>query len=395
MSAAFVRISAALAPLLVAVSLQAQGSARVTGKVLDASTLEPVAGVEVRIEGESLWAITNSEGSFLFLDAPAGTRTLRLNHLAYGEHTRSLDVEAGVPARIEIRVSRTTIELEEIVVTAETELERRRRNTGFQMNEIAREDIESAAQRSISLPELLNNMPGVTIRGSCVEYRGGVSLAGCSEMAVYMDGVPVTSPSMLMRTIPLLDIERLEVLSPGEAGARYGMRASNGVLIVETRRGPQRPDELGRRASLFDWSMEQESYPWPRVLGMSLLGNALGAGVGMLLVNHCLTVDQGGFDGLRPKCQPVVTVLAASIGISLHSTVGSWTTRWAGQTDLSRGRLVPAAFLSGMLVAGGYVLLSEATENGSDGLKATGVIALTVGTPLIMTLSDRLFRALR
>src|SRR5687767_13917589 len=99
-----------------------------------------------------------------------------------------------------------------------------------------------------------------------------------------MDGVPVSSASMLVATMPLQDIERMEMLSSAEAGALYGMFSGFGVLLIETRRGPtrERLREQGTKVfSGLDWSLEPQPYDWSRVVLSSFAGSALGVAAGM------------------------------------------------------------------------------------------------------------------
>ncbi len=396
--------------LLIAAAAAGQETIAVSGRVVDRQSLEPVRDVVVRIRGTTLSALTQQDGAFRIAGVLAGEHVIVFTHLTYGEHAESV-VVANEALQVDVRISQQVIELTPVRVEALTELERRRVSSGNRMNEILRPEIDDASRRGLILPELLRQgMSGIRVWGGdrgvwCVEYRSATytspaesrarAARGCREVGVYMDGVKVSSPSLLFSTMPLRDVERLEVLSPAEAGARYGMDAGRGVLLIETRTGV-RPDRVveARRPTNFDWSLEQKPYPWARVLGSSLLGNAIGLGIGMVMAQQCLEVD-GGFDGLRTSCAGATTVLAGFASIALPSAAGSMAARWAGSTDRSRGRVMPSSMLAATSVALGYMLLVRGDSEGSGTATTFGSAVLVLGTPVIVTLADRAMRAMR
>jgi hypothetical protein len=167
------------------------------------------------------------------------------------------------------------------------------------------------------------------------------------------------------------------------------------VLLIQTRQGPR--SDRGQnveRALDFDWSLEANPYPWMRVLGTTVLGNAVGVGLGMLLAGQCLQVD-AGFNGLRASCVAPLTVVTTFGSLVLPSAAGSIAARWAGSTNRSQGRIFPSAVLGATSVAFGYLLVVRGETHGSGGARAAGGAILAIGTPLIMTLADRAFRAAR
>jgi hypothetical protein len=280
-----------------------------------------------------------------------------------------------------------------------TDLDRRKRASGTHINEIGRPEIDDASRRGIGLGDLLRQgMPSLSVRGNCVEYRGARRGAGpCREIHAVMDGVPVSSPALLIATMPLQDIERLEILSPAEAGAIYGAFSGFGVLLIETRRGPvrERLRTPGKALSAVDWSLEAKPYDWSRVMASSFAGTAAGIGAGMLVGTQCLKVSNTDFSGLRPHCDPITTMAAGFVMLGLPGLAGGTAARWAGSTERSQGRLVPSALLSTLTVATGYLIWVEGKSVDSEAARVAGMSILFVGTPLMTAFSDRLFRALR
>jgi len=395
----------ALVPALFATNLCAQQTGALVGRVLDENTLEPISGVLVRVRGGGPTGLTTADGRFSLRNVPAGPLVLDLEHVAYGEHLRSTLVQADREVRLQIRLLRRSIQLAPLVVRAVTELDRRRASTGNSMNEIQRAAIERAASTGINLGQLLQNeMMGIRVRAgptgphSCVEYRGSVNMEGeCDEVSVFLDGVPVTVPSALFPHMPLADIERLEVMSPGQAGALYGASGGTGVLLIETRRGirPQRPQQAEALSAGLDWSLEEKPYPWAKVVGSAMIGNALGLGLSLGAADQCFRVRTRGILGVRERCNALTTMLSGFLTLGLPGTAGTYGARWAGGTARSQGRALPGLLMGSMSAGAGYLLIVEGEGDRSNPGVIAGAALLTLGTPLILTFTDRAFRLLR
>jgi hypothetical protein len=393
--------------LLLAAVTAAQQTGAVTGKVVDDGSLRPVHGAVVRVQNTALNTVTDTSGNFRIPDIPAGRHNLVIEHIAYGVHADTIPIRAGQELSVRIRLSVQAIQLTPLLVEVQTDLERRRQTTGSSFNEIAREEIDRAQQKGSNLAELLRDgMIGIRVSGErrgsyCVEYRGGGSgLSGvrqaCREVSVFLDGVRVSAPSTLYSTMSLRDIERLEVLPPSEAGLQYGLAGAAGVLLVETRQGPRARRTVGGRPVMtgLDWSLEASPYRWGRVLGGSVVGTAAGLGVGLLIGDQCLHLDNG-IRGLRSKCNALATVGAGFIVLALPAVGGSTAAHWAGATERSEGRILPSALLGTLAAGGGYFLILHGESNHSDAYRTAGVVLLTVGTPLVTTVGDRICRGLR
>ena len=397
--------------VLLAVSLLAlptgaggQETGAVSGRVLDRQTLAPVQDVVVRIAETSLATTTDAAGRFEIRGVPAGPGSLVLGHVAYGEHTHPVSVEEAETLQVEVLVSAQVVELAPLLVEAMDENERRRVTSGFGANEIRAADIDEAARRGLDLGELLRQeMTGIRVRparsgGDCVEYRGGAgSGSSCREVAVFVDGVRASVPSLLYGTMPLTDLERIELLSPGEAGSRYGSTGGWGVLLIETKRGIARRPRSGdpRLVSGFDWASERDPYPWLRVFGGAVLGNATGLGLGWLVADRCLLISDQGAVGLRSRCGALPTMAAGFLALGLPAIGGGLGGGWAGGTERSRGRLVPAAVMGSLTVTTGYLLVVHGESHGGGAARTAGMLVLALGTPMVTTLADRVFRRLR
>jgi hypothetical protein len=391
----------ALACLLFVGTLGAQDAGSLRGRVVDEQTREPIPGVLIRIHETELTAVSGPDGRFAIASIPAGSAVVYLNHIGYGEHLRVVVVRPGAETPLQARLAPRAIVLPEVVAEGRTELDQRRRSQGFSMNEIRRETIDRASLQGLNLGQLLQqDMLGVRVRGSCVEYRGSASFDDglCREVSVFIDGVPITAPSTIYANMPLHDIERLEVMSPGEAGAQYGSAGGWGVLMVETRRGtrPDRPAAAKEEMVVgFDWEAEQRSYRWGRAASGSLIGNALGLGLSLVAADQCFRIRSRGVLGVRQRCNAITTMASGLLTLSLPSLTGSYAARWGGSTERSRGRILPGLVLGTISAATGYLLLVRGESWEDDAMMTAGTVVLTIGTPALLLLSDRTLRVLR
>jgi hypothetical protein len=395
------RLRHILLPLVTASALSAQQTGTLSGRLQDEGSLAGIASVIVRIASTDLSALSDADGRFQIRGVPAGSQVVLLQHVAYGERVDTVLIRAGQEARLDLRLSMRAVQVDSVVAEAATELQARRRSTGAAMHELLRPAIDEAARKGQSLAELLRDqMPSLNVQSqsagflTCVEFRQGSGLrttGACQMMAIYIDGVFMSAPGTIPPNIPLNDIERVEAISPGQAGVQYGTLGGNGVLLIETRRGPgpqrQRPGETYLIG--FDWSEEPNPYPWVRVIASGVLGNALGLGVGLLAAEQCLLVDdRRGTVGVRDECGGLKALAAGSLAIVLPIFGTSYATRWGGSTVRSRGRLVPAVVVGSVSALTGYLLLVEGQNVGAG-------VALGLGIPALVVLSDRVFRVLR
>ncbi|MEX2466869.1 MAG: TonB-dependent receptor plug domain-containing protein [Gemmatimonadota bacterium] len=398
-------LSGCLAALLLAAPTAAQVTdttvhdvGTISGRVLDAGNRRPISEVVIRVDGSDVETLSDTNGMFMLAGVPAGEQRLVLEHLSYGEHARRVLVNAGEGLTLEARISTRAIELAPLLVETLSELDRRRITSGAQINEVTRPEIDEAHRTGRSLADVLRErIPGASVRpgrlgGACVEYRGARAGGGaCRELTVFVDGVRIADPGLFYTTVPPGDIERMEILSVAEAGARYGSVSGNGVLLIETRRPPQRnrADRETTMNSGFDWTGEARPYAWKRVFATSFAANAIGVGLSLALADQCLWRTEGGSLGLRTRCGGAATTGIGFLSMALPTIGGSFAAQWGGATDLSRGRITPTSLTASLGVASGYMLLIHGTGTS----ELLGGVILGVGVPVLTTIADRIFRS--
>ena len=370
----------------------------ISGRVVDAASGRPISDVLLRVDGTSHETLSDPNGLFSLDGIEEGEQRLVLEHLSYGEHARRVLVRPGENLTLEARISTRAIELAPLVVEALTELERRRITGGTPIREVTREELDLAQSTGRNLAEILRErIPGTSVRRgrfglSCVEYRGARTGSGaCRDLTVFVDGVRIAEPGSFYDLVPPENIERMEVLSIAEAGARYGSISGNGVLLIETRRPPtpNRPADATVQSAIFDWSGEARPYPWKRVFASSFVANAVGVGVSLALADQCFWRAEAGSLGLRTSCGGAATAGIGFLSLALPAIGGGLAAQWGGTTPFSQGRLTPASLASGIGVASGYMLLIHGTGS-SEVLSA---VVLGLGVPVMTTLADRIFRS--
>jgi hypothetical protein len=394
------RLLSALAFVLPS-AVVAQEARVVTGVVVDAESGAAVADVLVTIPGTDHRAVSDAAGRFRVFGVPGGRVQLVLSHVGYGEH--GLVVAPSATGDLRIRISTRAIELLPMVVEVRSSAELARRASGSSLNVIERPTIDAYSQRGETFQNLLREVPGIRVNRNCIEYRLGSlttkaageplpveqALLPCRSMTIYLDGMWMPGgETELLQTLSLQELERIEVLSPSEAGVRYS-DAARGVLVVETRRGRASGTADREEVSItgFAWN-EPEPYRWPRVLGASVLGSAATIALGHI------ALDCGEDEAFLPE-GPMCGVAGGFGAGILTGTIGGLVTRWAGGTQISKGRALPSSLLGTATASVGYILWIRGVNRESRFTRTAGQAVLAVGVPLSLTLADRVFRVLR
>lgn len=203
----------------------------VTGIVTDATTGQSLPGVTIVIAGTTMGTVTDAGGAFR-IDVPSSTNILRFTMVGYVPH----ELMVGLRRTINISLSPTITALDEVVVIG-FGTQRRGEITGAVSN-VDREDfqigtVRDAAQliqgRSAGLR--VGVVSGDPTAGSQISLRGISTIMASAAPLVIVDGVPGS-----LATVAPEDIESIDILKDGAAAAIYGTRATNGVILITTRR---------------------------------------------------------------------------------------------------------------------------------------------------------------
>jgi hypothetical protein len=401
---AFVALCMWLVAAMLPPAIAAQPGA-VLGQVVEARSGEPVAGAEVRVA--RLVVETDEVGMFRFDDIAAGRYDLQVSRIGYADRTVAVTVLPGDTSRIRLLVSEAAIVLAPLTVEALSPDSLRARGAGYGRSGVSRAQLAQWQGTNMKLGDVLRSqVPGVRVRtvdqvaGSdvCVELRSTRSTGRCLSPAVYLNGVAITNPTMLLASLDIREIERIDVVPAAEAGVRYGPGALYGALLIETRRpGGARPADAAssRRTVNYDWTMDEGQHATLQVFASSAVANSAGVALGLAVAGGCLRVRAPAHDAIVSDCGLLPTLGSAVVALAVPALGSGLASRWAGQTAASRGDFAPAAAAAAMVVLPGYAVVLSGMRNDSDALQWIGRAVIVVGAPAATTAADYLFRHLR
>ena len=222
---------------------QAQsGPIKVTGKIIDESK-EPMIGVTVIVKGSQIGAVTDLDGNFS-LNVPATAKEIQVSYIGY----KTMILPIPVSHIISIQMVPDSKELNDVVVIGYG-TQRRSDLTGA-VSTVSSKDFNGGM---INSPEQLINgkVSGVEIvngggsptDGSTIRIRGGASLNASNDPLIVIDGVPlevsgsIAGSGNFLSLINPNDIASMTVLKDASSTAIYGSRASNGVILITTKKG--------------------------------------------------------------------------------------------------------------------------------------------------------------
>jgi TonB-linked SusC/RagA family outer membrane protein len=205
---------------------------RISGEVTDASTSEPLAGVNILIEGTSQGVITDINGKYS-IDVPGPASVLVFSYVGYIAER----IEVGNQTTITVSMALDIQNLEEVVVVGYGTT---RKTTATGSVTSAKGDELKRSPATNLTNSLIGRLPGVvsvTRSGepgqdnSTLRIRGTNTL-GNNDPLIVVDGIANRS----MARLDPSDIESLTVLKDASA-AIYGAQAANGVILITTKRG--------------------------------------------------------------------------------------------------------------------------------------------------------------
>lgn len=206
------------------------------GRVTDSVTTKAIAGGDVKVMGTTLTAPLREDGSFA-LSIPLREVTLSIEVTGYRSKEVRLPVNQG-EAVLDVQLARDYFNQEREVVTGQaTGVDRK--NVANNVGEVSGEDLSRGSTRRMD-QALKGRVPGADVTVSsdpgaamAIRLRGMSTLLGSTTPLYVVDGVIVYS----IDGINPNDIEDIQLLKGASAGAMYGSRASNGVIIIKTKRG--------------------------------------------------------------------------------------------------------------------------------------------------------------
>ncbi|MEY3114150.1 MAG: hypothetical protein RL423_335, partial [Bacteroidota bacterium] len=215
----------------------------VSGKVTDESGA-PIAGASVLVKGTKTGVNSDAQGNFTI--AVQANKVLEVIALGYESRQVSTNAKSFL-----IVLKQDVKSLSEVVVTGFGGSLIKKELTG-NIARVKGKDIEymptpsvDAALQGKAAGVFVNSQSGKLGQAVTVRVRGNSSISASSQPLYVLDGVPVTANDLSsyggdmnpLTDINPNDIESIEVLKDASAGAIYGSRAANGVILITTKRG--------------------------------------------------------------------------------------------------------------------------------------------------------------
>lgn len=217
--------------LLCSIALQAQ-TFKLKGVVSDAK--EPLPGVSIQIKGKNVGTVTDFDGKYS-IDVNKG-ETLLFSYIGY----TPVSIIYNGQKSLDVKMKEAVNELSEAVVVGYA-----RQKKATLTGAVASVNSETLNKRTVASlsTALQGTMPGVTVQqlsgepgadGSKIRIRGVGSINSSSNPLVLVDGI-----EMDMDQVDMNSVESVSVLKDAASASIYGSRASNGVILITTKRGTE------------------------------------------------------------------------------------------------------------------------------------------------------------
>ena len=214
-----------------------QPTGTITGQVIDSATRQPIAGVNVVVEGTRLGTVTRDDGTFTIVGVPAGTHTVRARRIGYGSVPVVVNVSDGSTVSVAFALEKRAAVLDQVVVVGYT-TQRKSSITG------AVSIVEAADVESRRVPDVAQALQGQVAGLAVTQSTGapgepiririrGEGTIGNNDPLFVVDGVPTRDISFLDPA----DVQSYTVLKEASSASIYGSRAAGGVIVITTKSG--------------------------------------------------------------------------------------------------------------------------------------------------------------
>ena len=226
----------------------------VTGTVYEPDG-EPAIGASVTLKGQTTGVATDIDGNYR-IEAPANG-TLTFSYIGY--NTQEVAVEGRTTINVTLQTN--TVAMNELVVVGYGMV---KKSDATGSVAVVKPDEIEAGLASSAQDLLVGASPGVVVTtdggnpsgGADILIRGGASLAASNAPLIVVDGVPMSGSTVKGSSNPLglispENIESMTILKDASATAIYGSRASNGVIIITTKKGKSGKAQVNFTANMY------------------------------------------------------------------------------------------------------------------------------------------------
>jgi len=262
--------------LLLLTAMQVLAQRTITGKVTSAEDGGGIPGVTVLIKGTSTGVLTDLDGKYS-INVPESATALQFTFVGMTKQEVALTVSNVVDVVMQSEATK----IEGVVVTA-LGISREKKSLGYSVQDVKGEELTKAREANV-VNSLTGKVAGVQITNSSgavgassrIVLRGVTSLSGDNQPLFVVDGVPISNSNFGgtatdgvnrgsgVADINPDDIESVSVLKGPNAAALYGSRASNGVIIITTKKGKMGKKGIGvayTNTSTFDSPLRLPDY---------------------------------------------------------------------------------------------------------------------------------------
>ncbi len=238
----------------------AQGTASLTGRVVDSVASQPISGARVTIAGRANGTLTDREGRYLLQGLAAGPATVRVQRIGFGPAEATVTLADGGTVTQNFTLTPAATVLSEVVVTGYGTSTRDELSgavasvSGQDLQNTPLAGIDAAIQGRAAGVQVIQNAgnPGA---GITVRIRGSASISASNQPLYVVDGVPLIRDEFSQLGLGGQDItavtglnpdeiENIDILKDAASAAIYGSRASNGVVMITTKRGRAQPAQV-------------------------------------------------------------------------------------------------------------------------------------------------------
>ena len=232
--------------------LSAGVTGKVTGKVIDAETKEPLPGANITIVGTFFGSATNVDGEYIILNVPPGKFNLKAQFIGYRSVTvQEVIVSVDLTTEVNFELPSEALAMSSITVVAERPLVQK--NATNEVHVMTSDDIENMPMRNYAAVIATNS--GVVSARNDLHVRGGRR----DEVAYYVDGVYTNNLRTGQRVgeIPINSVEQINYQAGG-FNAEYGF-ANSGVVVTSSKSG-QNFFQISGEVATDEFLSQEEKY---------------------------------------------------------------------------------------------------------------------------------------
>ncbi|HUQ19556.1 MAG TPA: SusC/RagA family TonB-linked outer membrane protein [Gemmatimonadaceae bacterium] len=238
----------------------AQGNGVIQGMVIDSTTRQPIPSAQVQILGGGRRAITDPTGRYTLTGVLPGRVTVRVQRVGFVQAQKLVTVDPGSMTTYDVTLAPIATTLSQVVVVGYGSSSRA--DVSSAVSTVSAADIQGTPVAGVDAM-LQGKTAGVQVtqnagnpgNGISVRVRGASSITAQNQPLWVVDGIPVQSADLsqlgysgqnitAITTLNPDEIENITVLKDAAATAIYGSRASNGVIMVTTKRGRNGPARM-------------------------------------------------------------------------------------------------------------------------------------------------------